>query len=125
MGVWVAKNACVATLMPEPNPVTIRPAMSQSMPTVGLQSATMAGAVAYITPPIACAYTDGGQAPPPGEGSGGGRGVPGPHAAAKAQPEELLEGGVVRHGPVVYERGAAGHPEARDQRPIKQRIAPQ
>ena len=36
MGVWVAKNACVATLMPEPNPVTIRPAMSQSMPTVGL-----------------------------------------------------------------------------------------
>ena len=61
MGVWVAKNACVATLMPEPNPVTIRPAMSQSIPTVGLQSATMAGAVAYITPPIACAYTDGGQ----------------------------------------------------------------
>lgn len=74
MGVWVAKNACVATLMPEPNPVTIRPAMSQSIPTVGLQSATMAGAVAYITPPIACAHADGGQPSPPGEGSGGGRG---------------------------------------------------
>ena len=75
MGVWVAKNACVATLMPEPNPVTIRPAISQSIPTVGLKSATMAGAVAYITPPIACAHADGGQPSPPGEGSGrrGGR----------------------------------------------------